>query len=92
MGVFDDAEFEQETVQLAAGDKLFIYSDGCEQLVGTCNEQGGLSFTDKFCSITNMPIEQMMAEFDSLAKNQPPPDSQTDDITAIGLEILPKDV
>lgn len=88
LGVFDDAEFEQKTVQLAPGDKLLIYSDGCDQLVGACNEQGEFVFTDKFHSISNMPIEQMMSEFDSLAKNQPPQGGQVDDITAIGLEIL----
>jgi len=91
LGVFDDTEFEQETVQLAPGDKLFIYSDGCDRLVGACDEQGEFVFTDKFCSISNIPIEQMMSEFDSLAKNQPPQGGQVDDITAIGLEILSKD-
>jgi sigma-B regulation protein RsbU (phosphoserine phosphatase) len=88
LGVFDDAEFEQETVQLVPGDKLLIYSDGCDRLVGDCNEQGGFVFTDKFCSIADLPIEQMMSDFGSLAKNHPPQNGQTDDITATGLEIL----
>lgn len=88
LGVFDDAEFEQETVQLAEGDKLLIYSDGCDRLVGSCNEQGEFAFTDKFCSIINLPVEQMISEFSSLVKNQTTQDGQTDDMTAIGLEIL----
>jgi len=88
LGVFDDAEFEQETVQLAPGNKLLIYSDGCDRLVGACNEQGEFAFTDKFCSIINLPVEQMMSEFSSLAKNCTGRDGQTDDMTAIGLEIL----
>jgi len=91
LGVFDDAEFEQKSLKLTGGDKLFIYSDGCDRLVGGCDEQGEFGFTDKFCSISNMPIERMMSEFDSLAKNQPPQGGETDDTTAIGLEILPKD-
>jgi len=88
LGVFDDCEFEQETVQLTPGDKLLTYSDGCDRLVGAYNEQGKFAFTDKFCSIINLPIEQMMSEFSSLVKNQTTQDGQTDDMTAIGLEIL----
>lgn len=88
LGVFDDTEFEQETVQLAPGDKLFIYSDGCDQLVGLCNEQGEFSFTEKFYSVSKLPVEQMMSEFGSLLESKSLQGGKLDDATAIGLEIL----
>ena len=88
LGIFDDAQFEQETVQLTSGDKVFVYSDGCDSLIGRCNEQNEFIFDDQFCSIMNLPIEQMMAEFDSLVKNRPVRPAEIDDVTAIALEIL----
>ena len=88
LGVFEDVRFEQKTAHLAPGDKLFIHSDGCDPLIGECDQQGRFAFTNEFCSVSNLPIERMMSEFDSLAKNQRPQLGHLDDITAIGLEIL----
>ena len=88
LGIFDDAQFEQETVQLTSGDKVFVYSDGCDSLIGRCNEQNEFIFDDQFCSIMKMPIEQMMAQFDSLVKNRHIRPVEIDDVTALGLEIL----
>jgi sigma-B regulation protein RsbU (phosphoserine phosphatase) len=88
LGVFEDVRFEQKTVHLAPGDKLFIHSDGCDPLIGDCDEHGRFAFTNEFSSVSKLPIERMMSEFDSLAKNQQPQIGQVDDITAIGLEIL----
>ena len=88
LGIFDDAQFEQETVQLTSGDKVFVYSDGCDSLIGRCNEQNEFIFDDQFCSIMNLPIEQMMAQFDSLVKNRHIRPVEIDDVTALGLEIL----
>jgi len=88
LGVFDDTELKQETLRLASGDKVFVYSDGCDSLIGRCSEQNEFIFNDRFCSIIDLPIEQMMAQFDSLVKNRPLQPAQIDDVTAIGLEIL----
>ncbi|MHC5060916.1 MAG: PP2C family protein-serine/threonine phosphatase [Planctomycetota bacterium] len=88
LGVFDGVNLEPKTIQLSRGDKFFIYSDGCDPLIGSCDEQGRFEFGDKFCSIAELPIEEMMSEFESLVKQQPPQDGQIDDMTAIGLEIL----
>jgi sigma-B regulation protein RsbU (phosphoserine phosphatase) len=88
LGVFNYAQFEQETVQLASGDKLFVYSDGCESLIGDCGGQNEFVFTHQFCSIVDLPIEQMMAEFDQLVKSRCVQPAEVDDVTAVGLEIL----
>ncbi|MHC4215269.1 MAG: PP2C family protein-serine/threonine phosphatase [Planctomycetota bacterium] len=88
LGVFPEAEFEQKTIQLESGDKLLLYSDGGESVVGQCNEKSEFVFTDTFCSLAAMPIEQMTAEFASLAKNREVTPAEVDDVTAVGLEIL----
>ena len=87
LGVFADAQFVQQNVQLEPGDKMFLYSDGAESVVGSVSENGRFDFSDEFCQLTNLPVEEMVEQFGELAinqNNQPEPD----DITAIALEIL----
>jgi sigma-B regulation protein RsbU (phosphoserine phosphatase) len=76
LGVFEKSHFDQETVQLESGDKLFIYSDGCDPLIG------------EFNSITELPADQMIAEFESMVNNRIIPPEEIDDVTALMLEIL----
>ncbi len=88
LGVFEHTEFEQQTVQLAAGDKVFLYSDGCEPLVGKGGEDGGFVFTPDFGSLLELPIEEMLGQFHEMVREHKVPSAEVDDMTAIGLEIL----
>lgn len=88
LGVFEKSDFEQETVQLAPGDKLFIYSDGCDPLIGDCNDEGRFIFNDIFNSIAELPADRMIEEFESMINNRSLPPEQIDDVTALTLEIL----
>ena len=59
LGIFDTAEFVQETIQLQAGDRLLLYSDGAEPMVGRLHDKEGFRFTEellalKDCSITEI--------------------------------------
>ena len=88
LGIFEQSDFDQETIQLAAGDKLFIYSDGCDPLIGECNDKGHFIFDKLFNSIAEMPADRMIAEFESLANSRNIPPEELDDVTALALEIL----
>lgn len=88
LGVFEHTEFEQQTVQLAAGDKVFLYSDGCEPLVGKGAEDGGFEFTPDFSSLAGLPIEEMLGQFHEMVRKHNVPSAEVDDVTAIGFEIL----
>ncbi len=88
LGVFEDAKFEQSTVQLQAGDKLFLYSDGCENIVGGCDDQGKFHFNDNFCSLGDEPVDTLIEGFEQLVKSQKIQPGEIDDVTVIGLEIL----
>ena len=88
LGVFEDAEFEQSSVQLQVGDKLFLYSDGCENIVGGCDDQGQFHFNDVFCSLSDEPVDALIEGFEQLVKDQKIQPAEVDDVTAIGLEIL----
>ena len=88
LGVFEHTEFEQQMVQLAAGDKVFLYSDGCESLVGKGGEDGGFVFTPDFGSLVELPIEEMLGQFHEMVRKHNVPSAEVDDVTAVGFEIL----
>ena len=88
LGVFEEAQYSQETVQLKTGDKLFLFSDGAEPYIGTVDEQSHFSFHDSFCAITASPIVEMLDRFVTLTKTQEIDAGCEDDITLLGLEIL----
>lgn len=90
LGVFEEAEYCQETVQLEPGDKLFMFSDGAEPFIGTVDELSHFSFHDSFCNITQSPIVEMLDRFAGLTKEELIEPGSEDDITLLGLEVLPE--
>lgn len=89
LGIFEQADYTQETVQLQPGDKLLLYSDGAEPFIGSFNDQGQFNFYEEFCKITDLPIVEVMDSFNALMKNREIASAEIDDITLLGLEILP---
>jgi len=88
LGVFEQAEYTQSTVQLERGDKLLLYSDGVEPLVGSFDGVAGFHFAEEFCRIKDLPVVEMMDQFNTLIQTQKLAPSELDDITMVGLEIL----
>ncbi len=88
LGVFEQAEYIQQTIQLQSGDKLLLYSDGAELFIGRFDDQSGFGFYEKFLKIKDSPIVNMMDEFHALTQEQEIEPSEVDDITIVGLEIL----
>jgi sigma-B regulation protein RsbU (phosphoserine phosphatase) len=88
LGIFQETEYNQMTVQLQSGDKLILYSDGAEPFMGSPDEQRGFSLGEEFSEIANLPIVEMMDRFNSLIQSKRINPVEIDDITALGLEIL----
>jgi len=88
LGIFSQAEYSQKTIKLQRGDKILLYSDGVESLIGHFDDTRGFNFTEEFCEIKNLPVAEMMQKFTSLAQSKKVNPSEVDDITAVGLEIL----
>jgi sigma-B regulation protein RsbU (phosphoserine phosphatase) len=88
LGIFEQAEYLQETIQLQPGDKLLLYSDGAESFIGKFDDQTGFGFNEDFRKMTNQPIVEMTDEFTTLIQNTNIDSSEVDDITMVGLEIL----
>jgi sigma-B regulation protein RsbU (phosphoserine phosphatase) len=87
LGVFEQAEYTQETVQLQPGDKLFVYSDGSEPFIGKFDDKSGFGFSKEFLALKDLPVVEMMDKLNTIAHNQKISPSEIDDITIVGLEI-----
>jgi sigma-B regulation protein RsbU (phosphoserine phosphatase) len=88
IGVFGDTEFEQETVQLQSGDKLLLYSDGGEDMIGGCTDQSSFEFTQQFIDLSKRSIDGIIEGLEDTADDRDLPHAEIDDVTAVGLEIL----
>jgi sigma-B regulation protein RsbU (phosphoserine phosphatase) len=88
LGIFGQAEYTQETIQLQPGDKFLLYSDGAEPFIGDFDDQSGFGFSEKFYEIKDSPITEMMDKFNTLAQNQEIETSDVDDVTAVAFELL----
>jgi sigma-B regulation protein RsbU (phosphoserine phosphatase) len=90
LGIFEQAEYIQGTVQLQPGDKLLLFSDGVEPFIGRFDDKGGFGFNKEFCNIKDSPITDMINSLSEVLQKQTIDPTEVDDITLIGLEILPK--
>jgi hypothetical protein len=87
LGVFKEAEYSEDKIQLQSGDKLLLYSDGAEPFMGNYDDLTGFHFTKEFLELKDLPIVEMMDRFNMMAQNQNIDPSEVDDITALGLEV-----
>ena len=88
LGIFEQAQYMQQTVQLQTGDKLLLYSDGAESFIGNFDDQKGFQFSEQFRRISAMSIDQMMESLNEFARNPQINPAELDDITAVVLEII----
>jgi sigma-B regulation protein RsbU (phosphoserine phosphatase) len=88
LGIFEQSEYVQRTLQLQPGDKLLLYSDGAEPFIGSFDEVTGFNFSEEFCEIRDLPVVEMMNRLNNLAQNKKIAPSEVDDITALALEII----
>lgn len=87
LGVFEQAEYAQQTVQLQHGDKLLIYSDGAEPFIGKFDDETGFGFSKEFLRVKDLPVVEMMERLNTIAHNQKISPSEIDDITMVAFEI-----
>jgi len=88
LGIFGQAEYVEQTIQLEAADKLLIYSDGAETILGAADSQSGPGFSREFYELKDLSIIDMTDKLNMLAQTRQTDPSEVDDITILGLEIL----
>jgi sigma-B regulation protein RsbU (phosphoserine phosphatase) len=88
LGVFEEMEFEEQSIPVQSGDKILIYSDGAEPLIGETNENSQFVFTEMFRSLSDMPVISMMETIEHATASWKRTSAEIDDITVLAMEIL----
>ncbi len=88
LGIFPEADFEQKSIQLQTGDKLFVFSDGVEPMIGDSESDGQFRFNESFSDMCRLPIEPMIEALSHMAKEYHFKPCEVDDVTAVAMEIL----
>ncbi|MFA5553043.1 MAG: PP2C family protein-serine/threonine phosphatase [Phycisphaerae bacterium] len=87
LGIFEQAMFLQQNIQLQSGDKLILYSDGAEPFIGNFDDKKGFIFYDDFLDIIKYPINELFDRFNVVMQQKQLQLAEIDDITLVGLEI-----
>ncbi len=88
LGIFENAEFVQETVQLEPGDRLLLYSDGAESLIGHFDGTTDMRFAEDLVKMNDAPVTKIIDRLTERAKDRRIDPAELDDMTIVGLEIL----
>jgi sigma-B regulation protein RsbU (phosphoserine phosphatase) len=85
IGVGED--FEEKTVQLAAGDRVYVYSDGLTETLDAARDQFGLPHvTDTLCGSLELPLaetlDRLLRQVDEWRAERP----VTDDVSVVAVE------
>ncbi|MBF0481225.1 MAG: fused response regulator/phosphatase [Desulfovibrionaceae bacterium] len=85
LGVFESVQLDVLTLRVAAGDRIFLYTDGLiEDFAGRVNRDAGLEALCRACrETTGLPLTQAITEITGrLASGRP-----GDDVVLLGLEV-----
>jgi serine phosphatase RsbU (regulator of sigma subunit) len=88
LGIFENAEFLQQTIQLEAGDRILLYSDGAEFLIGNNDKGEVFQFSEELTAVKDAPITEIVDRLTELAGRRQLAPAEIDDLTIMGLEIL----
>ena len=88
LGVFDNAEFIQQTVQLEKGDRILLYSDGAESLIGHNGTTDRFQFSEELITATDGSITEIVDRLTELTTHRRIDPAELDDLTILGIEIL----
>jgi sigma-B regulation protein RsbU (phosphoserine phosphatase) len=87
LGIFENADFIQQTIPLEAGDRVLLYTDGIEWLVGCLEDGAGFRFAEPLLEVKDAPITDIVDRLTELANARDVDPSELDDQTLVGLEI-----
>jgi sigma-B regulation protein RsbU (phosphoserine phosphatase) len=87
LGIFENAEFIQQTIPLERGDRVLLYSDGIEWLVGHLEDGSGFQFSESLRAVQDAPITEIVDRLTEQANAREVEPAELDDQTLVGLEI-----
>jgi sigma-B regulation protein RsbU (phosphoserine phosphatase) len=92
IGLFDTPEFEETTVQLHPGDRVYLYSDGLEEELSPSGEPFGVEGIEKGIKTTvSQPLDASAAHLIESVVGWRESDHLSDDVSLIAIEISKKE-
>jgi serine phosphatase RsbU (regulator of sigma subunit)/DNA-binding NarL/FixJ family response regulator len=88
LGIFQQTEYPQQTIQLQSGDKLLLYSDGADSIINGLDEEENFNLRKGFCEIKDLGIVEMVNNLNILIQERKITSTEVDDVTIVGLEVL----
>jgi len=87
LGIFPDEAFGETTVQLAPGDRVFIFSDGIEVAFSDDQSMDGQRWRDELYARRNLTTTQLLTDFAEHLDREMGSITPKDDLTMIVLEV-----
>jgi sigma-B regulation protein RsbU (phosphoserine phosphatase) len=92
LGVFPDEQYEDKSVQLAEGDRLFIYTDGVEVAFSEDVSLDSQRWRDELLARKDMPTEDLIADLTARLDQESGSIEPKDDLTMIVVEVAAGEV
>lgn len=87
LGIFADEIFPETTVQLASGDRMFIYTDGIEVAFSDEPTVDAARWRDELWQRRSLTTEQLLRDFTSHLDRESGSLSPRDDLTMVVIEV-----
>lgn len=88
VGWIDDVEFDESQVTLRPGDRIYLYSDGLNEVLSERDEQlGDDRLLDLIRGHVEMPLDQSITELLAAANHWASPNKPDDDVSILGCEL-----
>jgi serine phosphatase RsbU (regulator of sigma subunit) len=87
LGIFPEDQFETKSVQLSAGDRILLYTDGIEVAFGPEDKIDISRWREELATRSSLPTEQLLKEFEDHLNGESGSLRPKDDLTIIVIEV-----
>jgi len=87
LGIFEQTDYHEQTIQLEPGDRLVMYSDGVEPYLAGFDEDKGFYLRENFKDVNSLTLDEILAKIEDAIESEKIMKAEFDDITVLGLEI-----
>jgi sigma-B regulation protein RsbU (phosphoserine phosphatase) len=83
-------EYEQQSLQLAPGDRLYLYSDGVPEAMDKDRQQlGDEALASELAATRSQPLDESVKRLLQRVEDWCRPEGPLDDVTILGVEWRP---
>jgi len=87
LGAFDDAQYPSRQIQLAAGDRLVLYTDGLEGVFSRSADGRPPNLRKIFSASSGMSRQEVLLRITDRIQSAPPSAQREDDVTVLIMDI-----